>query len=341
MTRQEKYNRKNRELINAKAKAKAKELRSTPEGKIKADLYAKEKQARYRQRKLLKDVEQFKLRVFKLRPNIEKMTRNELITYHYNWEYKTFHSYNKYWLYEDSDFVLPLREVKMMRMLLEQMIDSQFEKQKKSQVTKIKEDEIKQDEIKQDFKSYPDPTIINSDPQSFIKGFDGLEKFYRLFVNVEDDFRYGSILLAQERRVDSNGDRIPGWMKFKRLENYKHSRYVSLQDANFKVVRIKWSDIFKNYEDENGKITFNIYENRMECYNRELKNPAKYRTTTETVNHYIEMLKRDYNPDGTSKIVQQVELLIAEQEKQLGRKLSINEEMRIEMDYQFKSMGYN
>ena len=193
MTRQEKYNRKNRELINAKAKAKAKELRSTPEGKIKADLYAKEKQARYRKRKLLKDVEQFKLRVFKLRPNIEKMTRSELITYRNDWEYKTFHSYNKYWLYEDSDFKLPLREVKMMLILLEQMIDK---RNKFTGIYEIRKGEKVGDaiHIEKDYYGMP------------IYGYEGLYSI----------LRNGNIYVHP--RKDKDGKTVKGWGRKKIIE---------------------------------------------------------------------------------------------------------------------------
>ena len=451
MHRQTKYNRKNKELISRKAKERYDLERSTKEGEAKAKQYAKDKQARYRQRKLLKDAEQLKLRLLKFKPDLEKWSKDKLFMYLKDWEHRIFNGRNRYWTYDDADvdFALSLKEVKMIKILLQQMIDKRnkftgiyeirkgekvgdaihiekdyygmpiygyeglysilrngniyvhprkdkdgktvkgwgrkkiieikdfldveteitlldenfvsatykwinvwgesrnlpmdkvmlginrkIKKRKKSQVT-----EIKQDEIKEDFKSYPDPTAKGGD-WNFIKGFEGIDKFYRLIADVKNDF-YGNLMIGQERRVDSKGNRISGWMKWKALYIYGHNRYVSLQDANFKFVRIKWSDIIKNYEDENGKIDFNYYADKMADYKSELKNPAKHRTSKEVINHNIKRLKDKYNPDGTSKIIQQVELLIAEQEKQLGRKLSINEEMRIEMDYQFKDIVWD
>ena len=447
MHRQTKYNRKNKELISRKAKERYDLERSTKEGEAKAKQYAKDKQARYRQRKLLKDAEQLKLRLLKFKPDLEKWSKDKLFMYLKDWEHRIFNGRNRYWTYDDADvdFALSLKEVKMIKILLQQMIDKRnkftgiyeirkgekvgdvihiekdyygmpiygyeglysilrnsniyvhprkdkdgktvkgwgrkkiievkdfldveteitlldenfvsatykwinvwgesrnlpmdkvmlginrkIKKRKKSQVT-----EIKQDEIKEEVKSYPDPTVADKHLSSFVKGFDNLDKFYRVYRHNENYWAYTKYMIAQERRVDSNGNRIVGFKKIKPLYDFAHKRYVSLQDANFKTVRIKWSDIIKNYEDENGEYDYNHYKSNIDSV-------TDHPTMSESeVEHKLNVLKTNYNPDGTSKIIEGVELLIAEQEKQFGRKLSINEEMRIESDYQFENMKWD
>ena len=106
--------------------------------------------------------------------------------------------------------------------------------------------------MKEQTKSYPDPTIVDKHISSFIKGFDNLDKFYRIYRKGENYYARTKYMIAQERRVDINGDRIAGFKKIKPLYHFEENQDVSLQDANFKTVKIKWSDIVKNFEEENN-----------------------------------------------------------------------------------------
>ena len=171
--------------------------------------------------------------------------------------------------------------------------------------------------------SYPDPTA-NKESRggnwNWVKGFEG---FYRVY----DDnyYGFGGWLLSQERRVDADGNRIKNYKKLTPIAMQEHSRYVKLIDANFKSVYVKWSDIIEHYESINGKSTFNHYEDNIN--NRYADNIDAAEKTKE--------LKEEYNIDGTSKIIQRIELEILSEEKTLGRKLTIDEELDIESQMKF------
>ena len=352
MHKQTKYNRKNKELISQKAKDKYDLQRATEEGKAKASLYAKEKQRRYRERlKVHKFTGKFKIRIDAStgraeKPNfkvIGKYPREvevlDVIGYEglysvggvglYGWkrDVKGFKR-NTYIDLSDRDENTEVtlygkdlvgRKFNLFNILSEcsnenlEKYTNRFKDHKK-QIEERDKREKQKKEVKEQA-SYPDPTA-NKESRggdwNWVKGFEG---FYR----VCDDNYYGfpGWLLVQERRVNADGNRIKNYKKLTPIAKQKHSRYVKLLDANFKSVYVKWSDIIEHYESINGKSTFNHYEDNI---NRTKK---------------IKELKDEYNTDGTSKIIQRIELEILKEEKTLGRKLTIDEEMRIESNMKF------
>ena len=158
-----------------------------------------------------------------------------------------------------------------------------------------------------------------------LKGFEGFYGLKRVIGNEKHTY-WNSWDIIQYRRVDSDNKRVDSYMKRRVCFSIRpHHNYIRLEDANLKTVWVRVSDLIKHYESVNGKVEYNHYEHCLTYYTS-----GKSGFGASHLESLIESLKRDYNTDGTHKQNAETELEIIIEEKLLGRKLTVKEEMKVD-----------